>query len=69
MRFQTEDAEGANNAREAEVVVVEARDPVAGGGAEIGARDDGDGCGVARLGLRLRMWIAGFEAVEAEEPG
>ena len=38
--FEAEDPEGADDARDAEVVVVEARDPVKGGGGEVGAGGD-----------------------------
>lgn len=42
MRFQPQHAQAADDAREAEVVVVEALDPVEGGAGEVGAGDDGD---------------------------
>ena len=40
VRFEAEDAEGADDPRDAEVVVVEAGDPVAGGGGEVGGWGD-----------------------------
>lgn len=41
VRSQPEHAQGADDARQAEVVVVEALDPVAGRAGEVGAWDDG----------------------------
>lgn len=50
--FEPEDPERADDARDAQVVVVEALEPVAGGAGEVGGRDDGFGIGVVGVGGR-----------------
>lgn len=40
MRLESEDAQGADDARDAEVVVVEAFEPIAGGVGEVGTGGD-----------------------------
>ena len=62
MLFEAEDAEAADDARDAEVVVVEAADPVPGRAGEFGAGLDGEGRG---SGVRPGR----VEAVEVQHAG
>lgn len=60
--FEAEDAQAAENARDPQVVVVEAADPVPGGEGEVGAGADGDVD-------RVFCGSGAFEAVEVQHAG
>lgn len=63
MPVETEDAQAADHARDAQVVVVEARAPVSGGAGEVGPGEDLDRPGGVP-GVR-----GGGEAVEVQHAG
>lgn len=69
--FETEHAQRADDARDAQVVVVEAADPVSGRSVEVrGPGDGGEMVGVSGpLLLLRRRRPGGFEAVESEHAG
>lgn len=66
--FETEHAQRADDARDAQVVVVGAADPVSGRSVEVGGPGDGGEMvvvGVSGPLLLLRRRPGGFEAVES----